>query len=76
MHHCDFRFVRKQFFEEKIERKKSLKTKDFRVYFCVKEKNCYEFALHQDLPSQSLAQELPKKELRKKKSFKSRSEIN
>ena len=38
VHHCDFRFVRKQFFEEKIERKKSLKTKDFRVYFCVKEK--------------------------------------
>ena len=36
-------------------------------FIFVWKKNCYEFALHQDLPSQSLAQELPKKELQRKK---------
>ena len=38
-------------------------------FIFVWKKNCYEFALHQDLPSQSLAQELPKKELQRKKKF-------
>ena len=68
VHHCDFRFVRKQFFEEKID-KKIIEDKRLQSLFLCEKKNCYEFALHQDLPSQSLAQELPKKELRRKKKF-------
>ena len=48
------------FWRKKLKEKKSLKTKDFRVYFCVKEKI-----------ATCLAQELPKKELRKNKFQKS-----
>ena len=66
VHHCDFRFVRKQFFEEKNWKKNHWRQKTSEFIFVWK-KNCYEFALHQDLPSQSLAQELPKKELKRKK---------
>ena len=68
VHHCDFRFVRKQFFEEKNWKKNHWRQKTSEFIFVWK-KNCYEFALHQDLPSQSLAQELPKKELQRKKKF-------
>ena len=55
------------FLKKKIERKKIIEDKRLQSLFLCERKNCYEFALHQDLPSQSLAQELPKKELRKKK---------
>jgi len=58
------------FLKKKLE-KKIIEDKRLQSLFLCEKKNCYEFALHQDLPSQSLAQELPKKELRKKKSFRS-----